>query len=109
MSLHPFDVQVRRCGGADILDLSGAINGIADADLNAAYLEAVEAGAAPVALNFSAVEYINSTGIALIVGLLARARTARQRLAVFGLSEHYREIFLPAWRIIWQSRQMRPA
>jgi anti-anti-sigma factor len=44
-------------------------------------------------LNFSDVSYINSTGIALIVGLLAQARKTHNKLAVFGLSEHYVRIF----------------
>jgi anti-anti-sigma factor len=44
-------------------------------------------------LNFRAVDYINSTGIALIVGLLAQARKSRRKLVVCGLSEHYQEIF----------------
>jgi anti-anti-sigma regulatory factor len=39
------------------------------------------------------VDYINSTGIALIVGLLARARASRRRLLAYGLSDHYVEIF----------------
>jgi anti-anti-sigma factor len=46
-----------------------------------------------VLLNFADVEYINSTGIALIVGLLARARKHGTRVLAAGLSEHYREIF----------------
>ena len=44
-------------------------------------------------LDFAGVTYMNSTGIALIVGLLARARKNGQTLAARGLSEHYREIF----------------
>jgi anti-sigma B factor antagonist len=44
-------------------------------------------------LNFKGVDYINSTGIALIVGLLAQARKSHRKLVVCGLSEHYQEIF----------------
>ncbi len=44
-------------------------------------------------LNFAGVDYINSTGIALIVGLLAQARAQRVEVAACGLSDHYREIF----------------
>ena len=44
-------------------------------------------------LNFEAVEYINSTGIALIVGLLARGRAEARNIVAFGLDDHYREIF----------------
>ena len=44
-------------------------------------------------LNFSGTEYINSTGIALIVGLLARARADGVECSACGLTDHYREIF----------------
>ena len=93
MSTKPFQAQVRRGSGTATIDLSGEINSFAEADLNAAYTEAVEEDAAKIILNFTAVDYINSTGIALIVGLLARARKAHRKLVVFGLSDHYVEIF----------------
>jgi anti-sigma B factor antagonist len=73
--------------------LIGEINGFGTAVLNAVYAEAERANPAVVLLNFSGVDYINSTGIALIVGLLAKARAAHRRLVVCGLSEHYTEIF----------------
>ena len=44
-------------------------------------------------LDFAAVDYINSTGIALIVSVLARARAERRKVVASGLSPHYREIF----------------
>ena len=46
-----------------------------------------------VVLNFAGAGYINSTGIALIVGLLAKARAARIDVRAYGLTPHYREIF----------------
>ena len=39
------------------------------------------------------IDYINSTGIALIVSLLGRARASQRRLSAYGLSDHYVEIF----------------
>ncbi len=47
----------------------------------------------PVVLNFAGADYINSTGIALIVGLLAQARARDVEITACGLSDHYREIF----------------
>ena len=44
-------------------------------------------------LDFSRTSYINSTGIALIVQLLANARARGIALTARGLSEHYRTIF----------------
>lgn len=79
--------------GIYILDISGEINAAAEKPLMDAYTLASEAGAKVLALNFGAVEYMNSTGIGLLVTLLIRATRAKQRLVAFGLSSHYRQIF----------------
>ena len=79
--------------GIAIIDLHGEINSSAEDALNQAYADAEAQNPAAVLLNFSEVDYINSTGIALIVGLLAQARKARRPLMTCGLSEHYEEIF----------------
>ena len=93
MAVHELQVTVRERGGIGVIDLVGDVNGSAEAALNEGYAEAVRGGAASVALNFEAADYINSTGIALIVGLLAQARKSGIEVKAFGLSEHYREIF----------------
>jgi len=93
----PFEAALRQpvmpLRGAVIIDLHGEINGRVEAVLNAAYEEAEAQEPDTIILNFSDVDYINSTGIALIVGLLARARKAHRTLSVYGLSEHYMELF----------------
>lgn len=76
-----------------VIDLHGEMDGFAEEALNAAFAEATANGPPAVLLNFSDVDYINSTGIALIVGLLAQARKDHRRLLTCGLSEHYQEIF----------------
>jgi anti-anti-sigma factor len=88
-----FHAQVRQQPQRSTLDLTGEINGAADEALSAAYAQAESQNPGTIALNFSQVSYINSTGIALIVGLMAQSRKAHRRLAVYGLSEHYKEIF----------------
>lgn len=76
-----------------VIDLHGEINGFAEETLNSAYAEAESESPDVILLNFANVDYINSTGIALIVTLLARARKSHVRLYSCGLSEHYVEIF----------------
>lgn len=76
-----------------VIELHGEINSFAEATLTAAYAEAEAMSPESILLNFSEVDYINSTGIALIVTLLAKARKAHIRLLTCGLSEHYVEIF----------------
>ena len=93
MAVRNLEVEVRQESGGAVLDLRGEINGFAQEALNAAYAEAEAMNQEAILLNFEGVDYINSTGIALIVGLLARARAAKRRLVAYGLSDHYVEIF----------------
>jgi anti-sigma B factor antagonist len=88
-----FDAQVRRLPEVVVLDLHGDINSFAERALNEAYAQADADQPAAILLNFADVSYINSTGIALIVGLLAKARASGRRLLACGLSDHYVEIF----------------
>ncbi len=86
-------VSIRYRDDKVILDLYGEINAFADQALSAAYAEAEAHGSETIVLNFENVEYINSTGIALIVEMLAQARKNKKNLVVFGLSDHYKEVF----------------
>ena len=92
MATHESAMAVRRREGAAIIDLAGDIDSRAEGALEAAWTQASEPPG-PVVLNFEGAHYINSTGIALIVGLLARARAAGIPIRACGLSPHYREIF----------------
>jgi anti-anti-sigma factor len=87
------EVGVRHERTVAIIDLRGEINAFAEDSLNAAYANAEGLEPRAILLNFGGVDYINSTGIALIVGLLGRARGSGRRLLACGLSDHYVEIF----------------
>lgn len=88
------EVDVQRVPGAVILVMRGEINAAAALPLQSAYAETTGPDMAPrVVLDFTAVDYMNSTGIALIVGILAQARTEHRVVAASGLSDHYRQIF----------------
>jgi len=93
MTAKSLEAHVRHQPRVAIIDLHGEINAFAEDVLNMAYADAESRKADVILLNFSDVDYINSTGIALIVSLLARARKAKRRLLACGLSDHYVEIF----------------
>ncbi len=93
MATTRFETTVRHQPGVAIIDLHGEINAQAEEALNAAYAEAAGHNPPRILLNFGDTSYINSTGIALMVGLLARARKERRVVTACGLSEHFREIF----------------
>lgn len=93
MSSSHFEAEVRLVGATPVIDLHGEINSAAEDALDAAYTEAMKDSAHSVLLNFKDVDYMNSTGIALIVTLLSRSRGIGSRVLVSGLSEHFQEIF----------------
>ena len=93
MTASHFEASVRRERGVAVIDVRGDVDGFAEEAINAAYAEAINGNATTILLNFDDVGYINSTGIGLIVGLLAQAMKAHHRLLACGLSDHYQEIF----------------
>src|SRR5215212_312234 len=93
MAVRHLNVEVRLDTGVAVLDLMGEINGFAEEALNTAYAEADAKETNTILLNFAEADYINSTGIALIVGLLAKARATPTRRLACNLIEHYVELF----------------
>ena len=79
--------------GVSVVDIRGEVTGFAESVLTEAYNQASDTPARAVVLNFDKLEYMNSSGIGLLVTLLIRAQRQKQRLLACGLSEHYRQIF----------------
>ncbi|MBA4170881.1 MAG: STAS domain-containing protein [Chloroflexi bacterium] len=87
-----FNAAARREAGAGIIDLVGVLDGDSAAALTEAYAAAA-ADADRILLNFEPMTFMNSSGIALVVELLARARVEGRAVHAAGLSDHYRHIF----------------
>ncbi len=75
------------------LRLHGDLNGRADETMSNAYARVAALGSRRLSLDFGQVGYINSTGIALVVRLLADARRDGRTVRAIGLTDHYQEIF----------------
>lgn len=93
MMKQHFEANVRYQAGLATIDLSGDLNAEAKHVLNSAYSEAESRNPKIILLNFSRVEYINSGGIGLLIGLLAQARQTDRQLIAYGLRSQYIEIF----------------
>ncbi|HEV2723498.1 MAG TPA: STAS domain-containing protein [Thermoleophilaceae bacterium] len=78
--------------GVSVIDVKGDITSASEDLLMDAYGRATDSGAHAIILNFTALEYMNSGGIGLLVALLVRAQRRRQAVLGYGLSEHYRQI-----------------
>jgi anti-anti-sigma factor len=91
MQQATLEATARATKDGAVIEMRGDIDGTAREALGAAYDAANGPGS--LLLDFREVSYINSTGIAVIVGLLARARSDQRPVSARGLSAHYREIF----------------
>jgi anti-sigma B factor antagonist len=76
-----------------IIDVKGELTAFAEGVLMQAYTQASDGGVRAIVLNFEGLEYMNSSGIGLLVTLLIRVNREKQRLLTYGLTEHYRNIF----------------
>jgi anti-sigma B factor antagonist len=73
-------LPVRRLNGrVSVIDISGEVTAKSEEALAEAFANQME--------------YMNSSGIGLLVTLLIRAQRGKQKLLACGLSDHYRQIF----------------
>jgi anti-sigma B factor antagonist len=79
--------------GASIIDIQGEVTAAAENALMDAYTAANNHNARAIILNFAKMDYMNSSGIGLLVTLLIRVNRQRQKLLTYGLSDHYKQIF----------------
>lgn len=94
MSQSKLTVNVRSINPQTaVLEIQGEITAFAEGTLMDAYTRVTDEGARNVILNFRGLEYMNSSGIGLLVTLLIRANRQKQRLMAVELKDHYRHIF----------------
>jgi anti-sigma B factor antagonist len=87
-------MDVRKASdGISVVDMRGELTAFAEGVLMEAYNQASAGGTRAIILNFEGLEYMNSSGIGVLVTLPIRVNREMQRLLTCGLSEHYRNIF----------------
>lgn len=87
-------MNVRKANaGTSIIDIQGDITGSSEEILMAAYYQASNGGVRSIVLNFNDLDYMNSSGIGLLVTMLIRVQRQKQNLLAYGLSDHYQQIF----------------
>jgi anti-sigma B factor antagonist len=88
------EMDVRKVNpAASVIDIRGTVTASAEDLFLAAFEEASKDGVNNIVLNFEEMEYMNSSGIGLLVTFLIRARRSEKRLMVVGLNQHYRKLF----------------
>jgi anti-sigma B factor antagonist len=76
-----------------ILAFAGDISSASKDAILAAY-HGINAEFSKILLDFTGVDYINSSGIAIIIQMLLEAgKTGTQSVGIFGLSPHFQKVF----------------
>ena len=87
-------MEVRRVDDrSSVIDIAGELTGNSEQALAQAHEDASGPATRLLVLNFDGLEYMNSTGIGLLVTMLIRAQRQGQKLVAYGLDDHYRQIF----------------
>lgn len=86
------EARLREVPPLTIIDLRGEVTTFAEDTINAAYRDASARGAEHILLNFAGVDYLNSAGIAIVIGILTETRKREQSLLITGLTPHYQKV-----------------
>jgi anti-anti-sigma factor len=77
---------------ATVLRFSGDITSASKAAVLGTY-EGIPITVKRIVLDFSAVEYLNSSGIALIIQMMIASHKNNQAIQTFGLKPHFQKVF----------------
>ncbi len=76
-----------------IMDISGEVTSFSEKIIEETYEKFSKDGLQTICLSFEKVKYINSAGMAIIIGLLTKSRKREQELRCWGLTDHFQKIF----------------
>ena len=85
-------ISARHVDKATILDVTGNIDMSNSPEMRKALLRELRDKVTRVALNLTAVDYIDSSGVASLVEGLKASRESGSRFVLFGLSDSAREV-----------------
>src|SRR4051794_2653805 len=84
--------KVERVGLLTILRFEGDVTSASKQAVLGTY-ESLPPESKEILLDFSKVQYLNSSGIALVIQLLMEAKKSEQKVQTFGLTPHFQKVF----------------
>ena len=86
-------IIIEKHGAIMLFDIKGAVTSASEPFFNEAYHNADIGEISKILLKFDENAYINSGGIAVLIQLLAETNRNKQKIAITGLSDHFKKIF----------------
>ena len=87
------EITFEKSGDVTVFDIKGDVTRASGPFFEEAYKEAATEQKQNMLLKFHEESYFNSEGINVLIQLLAETKKNEQRVAVTGLSEHFKNIF----------------
>ena len=87
------EISIRAKGDISIIDIKGDVTAVTGQPIEGAYKEVSMAGSKKILLCFGQGIYINSGGIAILIGMVSESRKKEQIIRIAGLSAHFQKIF----------------
>ena len=87
------EISIRSKGDVSIVDIKGDVTAPTGQPIEDAYKQITAAGAQKILVTFASDCYINSGGIAILIGILSESRKKGQAIRMTGLSSHFQKIF----------------
>jgi anti-anti-sigma factor len=86
-------VSISQKDDVSILNIQGDVTAISGETIEEAYQKVNTNGAKKILLYFDKDGYINSGGIAILIGIASESRKNEQKIRITGLSAHFQKIF----------------
>lgn len=94
MRADKIDIRARRIDAqTGAIDVFGDLTGFAEQQLASAFNQLADSGARRIVFNFERMEFMNSSGIGLLITFLVRASRKQILLAAAGLNDHFQHLF----------------
>lgn len=84
---------IRHLNSTSIIGLEGDVTSTSETVINEAYQQVLDRESKKILLDFRDVDYINSAGIAVLIGIVTECRRKDIILAICGLTPHFQKIF----------------
>jgi anti-anti-sigma factor len=90
---HDVEILIRHHGEVAIIHLKGDLTAVTGEAVENAYQQISADGVQKIIFFFEKECYINSGGIAILIGIVSESIEKDQTIRVAGLSEHFQKIF----------------
>ena len=93
MTNKDIEISISKKDDVSIINIKGDVTSITGEAIEDAYQKVSTDGAKKILLYFDKDGYINSGGIAILIGIASESRKKEQKIRITGLSSHFQKIF----------------